>query len=167
MPYWQLYYHIVWATKYRQPFLDSKVEPIIYNHIRTKAIGLGATVFAINGWIDHVHIIASVPPKIALSKFIGQIKAVSSMQFNRNYSPEVPIYWQDEYSVFSLDKKRLPYYIRYVDQQKEHHRQKTEIVALERTDGESNQKLSELSAEYDTDYSNWINEFTSEDKSYQ
>ena len=167
MPYWQLYYHIVWATKYRQPVLDLTAEPIIHNYIRTKAIGLGATVFAINGWVDHVHIIASVPPKIALSTFIGQIKAVSSMKFNRNYSAEIPIYWQDEYSVFSLDKKRLPYYVRYVDQQKEHHRQKTEIGALERIDGESNQKVLEPSGEYNADYSNWVNEFGGEDIVYQ
>ncbi len=165
MPYWRLYYHIVWATKYRQPLLNPEVELIIHNHIRTKSIGLGATLFAINGWVDHVHVVASVPPKLSLSKFIGQIKAVATTKFNKTNHPEAPIYWQDEYAVFSFDEKRLPYYIRYVNQQKEHHAQKTEITALERTDSEANKMVMELRGEYDVDFCKWINEFDREEKS--
>ncbi|MCP4367700.1 MAG: IS200/IS605 family transposase, partial [Deltaproteobacteria bacterium] len=83
MPYYQLFYHIVWATKNRLPLLTAQIEPTIHNYVRTKAIGLEATVFAINGIEDHVHVVASIPPKIAVSTFIGQIKAVASTKFNK------------------------------------------------------------------------------------
>lgn len=49
MPYCQLYYHFVWTTKLRRPLLTPKIEPIIYNYLRTKAIELGGLVFALNG----------------------------------------------------------------------------------------------------------------------
>jgi REP element-mobilizing transposase RayT len=48
MPYWQLFYHIVWSTKDREPLLTPDVEPIIHGFLRSKAIGLEAVVFALN-----------------------------------------------------------------------------------------------------------------------
>ena len=75
MAYWQLFYHIIWSTKYREPLLTPKVESVIHDFLRSKAIGLGATVFALDGMVDHVHMVASIPPKIAVAKFVGQVKA--------------------------------------------------------------------------------------------
>jgi putative transposase len=134
MPYWQLFYHIVWSTKDRLPLLTSDVEALIHDLLRGKAIGLGATVFALNGALDHIHMVVAIPPKIAIAKFIGQIKAVASAKFNKSGISEVPFFWQEEYGVFSFDGKRLPNYIAYVECQKEHHAQGTIIPILERTD---------------------------------
>ena len=163
MPYWQLFYHIVWATKNRETILTPDIEPMIHNFIRTKAIGLGATIFAINGWEDHVHITASVRPSIALSQFIGQIKAVATAEFNHSGHPKAPIYWQDEYSVFSFDYRRLPYYIRYVEQQKEHHRNSTIILPLERTSGDGIGMIKEYTEGYLPDIESWFAEFEGEE----
>lgn len=44
MPYWQLFYHIVWSTKGREPLLTPDIEPFVFDFLRRKAIGLGATV---------------------------------------------------------------------------------------------------------------------------
>ena len=74
MPYWQLFYHLVWSTKNRQPFLTPSVEPIIFGFLRSKAIALGGVVFAINGMFDHVHMLVSIPPRIAVADFVGQVK---------------------------------------------------------------------------------------------
>jgi REP element-mobilizing transposase RayT len=136
MPYWQLFYHMIWATKNREPLLTPAIEPVIHDFLRVKAIGLGATVFALDGTEDHVHVVAAIPPRIAVAKFIGQIKAVASTRHNKMY-PDTPFFWQREYGVFSFDGKRLPNYIEYVQQQKEHHARNTIIPVLERTaDGE-------------------------------
>ena len=133
MPYWQLYYHAVWATKNREPLLTPEVEPQIHGLLRQKAEALGATVFALNGAEDHVHLVVSIPPKVAVSKFIGQIKAVASTTFNKSgATADAVFYWQEEYAVFSLDRKRLPRHIGYVERQKEHHSRGDVIPALER-----------------------------------
>lgn len=133
MPYCQLFYHIVWSTKNRQPFLLGEVEAEIYGYLRSKAAGLEAKVFALNGITDHVHMVVSIPPKIAVATFIGQIKAVAATRFNKAH-PDAPIAWQNEYGVFSFDRKRLPNYIAYTEHQKEHHAQQDIIACLERID---------------------------------
>lgn len=68
------------------------VEPVIYNLLRTKAIGLEGTVFAITSIADHVHIVAAIPPKIAVATFVGQIKGVTSAQFNQSRPSDTPFY---------------------------------------------------------------------------
>jgi putative transposase len=133
MPYSQLFYHVVWATKNRALLLTPDIEPTIYNFLRSKAIGLGGIVFSLNGMTDHVHLVVSIPPKIAVARFIGQVKAVASTKFNKSIPNAPPFFWQEEYGVFSFDSKRLPNYIAYVERQKEHHAQGTTIPILERT----------------------------------
>ncbi len=135
MPYHQLLYHLVWATKDREPLLTPEVEPIVYDLLRSKAIGLGATIFALGGWVEHVHMVTSIPPVIAVSKFIGQTKGATSTRFNKGGHGSV-LFWQDEYAAFTFDAKRLPNYIAYVQRQKEHHSQGTAIPLLERTSGQ-------------------------------
>lgn len=132
MPYCQLFYHLVWSTKDRQPLLTPKVEPVIHDFLRAKAIGLGGTMFALNGIEDHVHLVVSIPPKIAVSRFIGQIKAVASTKFNKSQPDDPPFFWQNEYGAFSFDAKRLPNFIAYVERQKEHHARGNIIPVLER-----------------------------------
>lgn len=98
MPFWQLFYHIVWATQGRQPLLTAQVESVVYGLLRSKATALGARVFALNGATDHVHMIAAVPPKLALATFIGQIKGVASARYNQSEGLAMPLYWQDGYA---------------------------------------------------------------------
>ena len=109
---------------------------------------MGAIVFALNGWYDHVHLIASIPAKLAVATFIGQVKAVATARFNKSGHPQAPIYWQSEYAAFSMDKKRLPYHISYVEKQKQHHAGGCLIPFLERTEKLDQQDIRESQAEY-------------------
>jgi REP-associated tyrosine transposase len=158
MPFWQLHYHFVWATKDRVPIIEPQAEPIIYNLIRGKAAGLGASVFALNGTADHVHLVAAVPPKLALAEFIGQVKGVTSARYNQAGPRETPLYWQDEYGVFSFDGKRLPNYIAYVENQKQHHAQSLLLPILERTNDLALPFLQESQAPYRQDDAAWWSE---------
>ncbi len=134
MPYWRLFYHLVWTTKNRQPLLTPDLEPMVYGLLRSKAAGLEAIVLALNGVADHVHMVVSVPPKVSLATFIGQVKGVASARVNQSGQCAVPFYWQEEYGAFSFDGKRLPNYVAYVNNQKQHHRAGTTIPVLERVE---------------------------------
>jgi REP element-mobilizing transposase RayT len=152
MPYCQLYYHLVWTTKERQPLLAGDREPVVYDFLRAKATGLGGFIYALNGTDDHVHLVVSIPPRLALSDFIGQAKGVASARFNKLGSHPL-LYWQEEYGAFTFDGKRLPNVIDYVERQKEHHAARTLIAVLERTDDQpiGLAKMREPSAIYATD----------------
>jgi REP element-mobilizing transposase RayT len=161
MPYWQLFYHFVWATKLREPLLTPDIESLVYATLRTKAIGLGANVFALNGTVDHVHLVVSVPPKLALATFIGQVKGVAATRFNKVKSRELPLFWQDEYGVFSLDAKRLPHAVAYVERQKEHHADNSVIPILERMDDAGVRQIREATEIYTTGEDHWRREMLS------
>ena len=161
MPYWQLFYHIVWTTRDRLPLLTLEVEPVIYDFLRGKAIGLGATLFALNGVADHVHMVAAIPPRIAVAKFIGQVKAVASTRFNKSGLSGTSFFWQEEYGIFSFDGKRLPNYIAYVERQKEHHAHKTTIPVLERSDDMAVKLVRESESTYSLQDSAWRRELES------
>jgi len=132
MPYWQLFYHLVWSTKNRHPLLTATVEKHIYGFLTSKAVGLKGVVYAIGGTVDHVHMVMAIPPAISVAKFVGQVKGVASARFNQSGISDVRFEWQDEYGAFSFDAKRLPNYIAYVKRQKEHHVEGTIIPILER-----------------------------------
>jgi len=164
MPYHQLFYHLVWATKNREPLLAPQVEPIVYDLLRSKAIGLDATVFAIGGMEEHLHMVVSIPPVIAVSTFIGQVKGAASTCFNKGGHGSV-LFWKGEYGAFTFDAKRLPNYIAYVQRQKEHHSQGTTIPLLERTSSQPSSLLivSEEAAGYWAEDAGWRRELVEMD----
>ena len=131
MPYVQLFYHLVWTTKGREPWIDPQVEPHIHELLRAKARSLGAGVFAIGGVEDHVHMVVTVPPRLSLAQFVGQVKAVSSKRINERKGLGFHFAWQAEYGAFTFDKKRLSNHIEYVENQKIHHSRGSVIPALE------------------------------------
>ena len=155
MPYWQLFYHFVWSTKQRAPLVTSEFEAMIHDLLRVKALGLGASVFALNGMPDHVHLVASVPPSIALADFIGQVKGVASVKFNQSRVRDLPLYWQEEYGVFSLQRKVLPNFVDYVAQQKQHHAGAELLTSLERTDDRGVRLAREPESTYSLGQADW------------
>jgi len=132
VPYWRLFYHIIFATKNREPMITPDIEANLTGYLVKKATSMGATVCAVNGVEDHIHIVASVPPTIALSDFIGQVKGATS--YHINHLPgrdEMTFSWQRGYGVLSFGAKQLDWVAEYVRNQKEHHRERTAIDVLE------------------------------------
>ena len=157
MPYWQLFYHLVWSTKRRQPLLIPTVEEHVYGYLAGKAVGLKGVVFAIGGTVDHVHMVVAIPPSISVSKFVGQVKGVASTRFNKSGVSDVRFEWQDEYGAFSFDAKRLPNYVAYAERQKVHHAEGTTIPILERMTSENvgPRLVREVAACYVTSADDW------------
>jgi putative transposase len=130
MPYWRLFYHIVWATKSRLPLLTPDAETQVYRIVGAKCDDLGAVLYAANGMPDHTHVVVAVPPRIALSAFVGQLKGSSSHFINTEL--DTAFAWQAGYGVFTVSARNLDRAIDYVRRQKEHHKAGTIIPALER-----------------------------------
>jgi putative transposase len=127
MPHDRLFYHFIWSTKNRQPWIFPELEKQLFDSIRSKAIGLDGRVLAVNACRDHVHLVATVPPSISLSNFIGQVKGISSLRINESDLLPIKFNWQEEYGVFTLDETSLSACIFYVEKQKEHHTNPIEI----------------------------------------
>jgi len=121
MAYSKIYYHVVWTTRNRAHVILEDIETLLYQFIRNKINNLGGYLHAINGVSDHVHLVVTIPVTIPISRFIGQIKAVSSTRINKTCFEIGQFKWQAGYSIFTIGRKELPYIIEYVKNQKLHH----------------------------------------------
>jgi len=132
MALWRLYYHLVWTTKERQPLINSDREDELYRYIIAKADALGCIVHAIGGVEDHIHLIVSIPPTLAIAEFVKKIKGSSAHYLNQALSASLDKFgWQEGYGVFSLGGKQLEQAVDYVKNQKAHHLNGTAIASLE------------------------------------
>ncbi|BAU66394.1 Transposase IS200-like protein [Stanieria sp. NIES-3757] len=134
MALWRLYYHLIWGTKNRQPLINGQREARLYPYIISKADSLNSIIHAINGTENHIHVIVSIPPKLAIADFVKRIKGSSSHYLNQNFPLSPQFVWQEGYGVFSLGGKQLDTAIAYVQNQKIHHQQNTVISLLEQID---------------------------------
>ena len=133
MSLWQLYYHIVWGTKERQHLIIPHNEPDIYNYIIGKSDALRCIIHAIGGMEDHIHVVVSIPPTMAIADFVKNIKGSSSYYLNHtSTNTSNKFAWQEGYGVFSLGSKQLEQAVNYVKNQKHHHLQGTTNHHLEK-----------------------------------
>ncbi len=132
MPYWQLYYHLIWATKDRHPLITANLEVELHRYLRGKGIDNGGIIHAVGGLEEHVHVVASIPPRIAVATYVGQLKGASSHWVNHIYKLPDYFQWQEGYGAISFGKRALPTVVEYVLTQRERHNEKHLIQAMER-----------------------------------
>ena len=130
MSVWRTYYHLVWATSDRTPLITDRIRVELYDYIQAKAKSLDCPVHGIGGIEDHMHLLISIPPKLAIAQVVKRIKGSSSHHINQTFLNQT-FAWQREYGVFTLGGKQLPDAIAYVENQQHHRATQTLIRALE------------------------------------
>ncbi|MEM9953299.1 MAG: IS200/IS605 family transposase [Chloroflexota bacterium] len=131
MPFWKCYYHIIWATKNRAPLITKTHENILFPLVREIAHSLDTQLLAINGMPDHIHVAVSMPPKIAISQWVKQVKGKSSHELNQHITNQDRFRWQSGFGVLTYGQKQLPYVLAYIENQKQHHQDDTTQPYLE------------------------------------
>ena len=131
--YKEAFQHFVWATRKREPFIISVMEPALHRYLYQKCKDLRVQVHALDGMPDHVHLVVTLPATLAPSDFMHGVKGASSHFINRLPETKDCLYWQDGYGwmTFSLDD--LPRIVAYVDRQKERHATSQLLAKLECT----------------------------------
>jgi putative transposase len=122
MSWWRHTYHLIWATWSRSPFLLPTLQPDLYAFLATKLLENDCQPFAVNGMEDHVHVVLSIPPKIAVATVAKRIKGASSRYLNLKYpAAQGKFAWQEGYGSLTVGKSHRSFAVAYVEQQKEHH----------------------------------------------
>lgn len=121
MSYYRVIYHLVWGTKHRLPLITEKIQTYLYQTMISKIQDMGGFVYAIGGVEDHIHIILSIPAKIAIKEFVRKLKGSSSYHVNKKLGTPGQFQWQAGYGIFSIDPENKDGIIQYVKHQKEHH----------------------------------------------
>ncbi|MCW3098952.1 MAG: transposase [Chthonomonadaceae bacterium] len=132
--YHQMYFHIVWSTKDRLPFIVEEVREWLVDRVEQEARKRLAEVLACNAMPDHVHLFVSLPPTIAPATFIGEVKGAVSHAFHREYGEKHFLKWQMGYSILTLRKNEQQIVIRYIQNQQRRHAANETWPSLEPVD---------------------------------
>ena len=76
---WRCKYHVVFAPKFRRQIIYGKLKRDIGKILRQLCQRKGVEIIEANACPDHVHMLLSIPPKIAVSMFVGYLKGKSSL----------------------------------------------------------------------------------------
>ena len=116
---WNCKYHIVFAPKYRRKVFYGEKREAIGKILRQLCEWKGVEIHEAEICPDHVHMLVSIPPKVAVSSFMGYLKGKSSLMIfdrhaNLKYKYGNRHFWCRGYYVDTVgrNKKIIAEYIR-------------------------------------------------------
>ncbi len=117
---WNCKYHIVFAPKYRRKVFYGEKRSEIGQILRQLCNWYGVNLLEAEACPDHIHILVEIPPKHAVSSFMGFLKGKSSIMIynkwgNMKYKYRNRSFWCRGYYVDTVGKntKAITEYIRH------------------------------------------------------
>ena len=118
---WHCQYHIVWVPKYRFRILSGRVSEEVENCIRAFSEQQHCEIVELNVQIDHVHLLALVPPKVSISSYVGKLKGRNAIRvLNRFRDLKQKPYWGNHFwargycvDTVGLDAEMVRKYVKY------------------------------------------------------
>ena len=98
---YNLNYHIVWGTKYRNKVLQGHVEQVFKELVNQIAKEYGFTIAHLEiGKDDHVHLMVSAPPKLSVTNIVRWLKGITAYQLFRKCPELQTSYWKQKGRTF-------------------------------------------------------------------
>jgi REP element-mobilizing transposase RayT len=117
----EIYLHLNWHVKDSQPLLTTSLEPVVYDFLRERCRKVGGVfLHGLGGTPTHVHLAINIEPHVCISDLVGDLKGACSHEINKQFRMK-RLLWQRGFGVVSFGKKQLPWVLRYIASQKEHH----------------------------------------------
>ena len=118
----QIYYHIVFSTKDRVPALTTDKRENLFRYAWGILKNKDCHLYRIGGVEDHVHILTSLHPTLALADLVKDIKVSTSAWIKDNAVFPKFTHWQDGYGAFTVGHDDKDAVIEYIKSQQEHHK---------------------------------------------
>jgi putative transposase len=121
--------HLVLTTKYRAKCINAAILEQLETSIRSLCEKWGVTVIEFNGEDNHIHLLFSYYPQMQLSKFINNLKTVTSVKANKEFSEHLARFfwksaannkgefWNDSYAIESVGGANIEVLERYIRNQ--------------------------------------------------
>ena len=114
-------YHIVFCPKYRYKILQEEVATYLKEQIyRLCSQKDGVEVLEVNIQEDHIHLVVSLPPKYAVSEFVGFLKGKLALRTFDQFPQLRKRYWGQHLwsrgycvSTIGLDEERIRKYVKW------------------------------------------------------
>jgi putative transposase len=126
MSYTNIIYHIVIRTKGSRRTIEESHERDLYAYIYTFIKSYHGVLYRVNGMSDHIHILTSLHPTIALSDFMRDLKTATS-KFLGSHREAFPMFdgWSDGYFAATKGIEQREMVRQYIIHQKEHHKKES------------------------------------------
>ncbi len=117
-------YHIVFCPKYRYRILQDEVAEYVKQEIyRLARQKDGVEILELNVQPDHVHLLLWIPPKYAISNFMGFLKGKLATRLFQKYEHLGKRYWGRRLwsrgycvSTIGLDEEQIRTYVKWQEQ---------------------------------------------------
>ncbi len=110
---------------------------MFYGVLYSKGEELGLKIHAAGNVENHVHIVVSIPPKLAVAECVRQLKGASAFAINQMPNRSTKFTWQGGYGALTLGERSLPIVMAYTANQKEHHRTNKLTLIYEKIDDDA------------------------------
>ena len=104
---YDLKYHLVLVTKYRRKCFTPQIRNRLESISRELCSKWSIDLLEFGGESDHIHLLISTKPTVQLSKFVGNLKTVSSRIIRKEYQEHFrkyywkPVLWTRAYCIIS------------------------------------------------------------------
>lgn len=118
-----LYYHIVWRTKRSECTITEAHDRDLYAYILGICERKQCKLIRIGGVADHIHMLITIRPDIAVSDFMQVLKTETS-KWLKTQRDKFPMFagWGNGYAAFTYCERDKEMIRHYIMNQKEHHR---------------------------------------------
>jgi REP element-mobilizing transposase RayT len=123
--YASLFYHVDFSTKNRVEFIRPEIEERVWAYIGGIARKHNMTAIQVGGIEDHIHTLVMAPPSISPAEIAKYLKGDSSKWIHEEFPDLTNFGWQDGYGAFSVSKSNVPDVVKYIQNQREHHKTQT------------------------------------------
>jgi len=121
----QMYIQIVFAVQNRNNFIHPSWEDELFKYMTGIIRNKEQKLIAINGVPNHIHILIGMKPSCCLSDLMREVKKSSNEFVNDQKFLKYKFQWQEGFGAFSYSHSSLDRVIRYIENQKEHHKIQT------------------------------------------
>lgn len=119
---WLCKYHIVFTPKYRRKIIYAQYRESLIEIFKKLCKFKGVEIIEGHMMLDHVHLLLSIPPRIAVSDFMGYLKGKSAlMMFDKHANLKYKFgnrhFWSEGYyvSTVGLNEATIKKYIQEQD----------------------------------------------------
>ena len=135
---WKCKYHIVFAPKFRRQIIYGRLKVSIGRILRELCERKGVEIIEANACPDHIHMLVKIPPKIAVSDFMGYLKGKSSLMIfdqhaNLKYKYGNRHFWCRGYYVDTVGRNEKTIQ-EYIKRQLEEDQRVDQLSLIEYTD---------------------------------
>jgi REP element-mobilizing transposase RayT len=119
-----LYYHLVFSTKNRVPFIDTEWRARLYAYMGGIVRAIHGTALAIGGINDHVHLLVGLRAIHRLDYVVRDVKSESSGWIHSEIGVR-KFEWQAGYLGVTVSPSHIERVRRYILNQERHHRRRS------------------------------------------